>query len=213
MDLFTVYLVRHGSTMLNSFNRMQGWIDSDLSSDGIQQAQDAAKKLENITFDRAFSSDLDRAVNTRNIILTELQQAPRETTQLLEFREVNFGYFEGLNSDDIWAGIAAPYGKHSQADLIELGGMKEVRDAMKKSDPSHTAEDYDEVIARVKKGFQTLRDHCQPGETVLLVSHGTIIRTIADYLGVDTTDNYPKNGGVSKLSIYSDNAVFDTYNE
>lgn len=213
MNPFTVYLVRHGSTMLNGFDRMQGWIDSDLSEDGIQQAEQAAEKLAGIPFDRAFSSDLGRAVDTRDIILNTLQQAPTETRVLPEFREVNFGFFEGLNSTDIWSGIAAPYGKHSQEDLIELGGLAETRKAMKAADPSHTAEDYDEVMARVKAGFQTLREHCQPGETVLLVSHGTLIRTIADYLGVDTNDNYPKNGGISELTIYEDQAVFETYNQ
>ncbi|GAX02368.1 histidine phosphatase family protein [Secundilactobacillus silagei] len=213
MNSFTVYLVRHGSTTLNSFNRMQGWIDSDLSDDGIQQAQQAAEKLQAVTFNRAFSSDLGRAVSTRNLILDQLHQAPQEIDQLPEFREVNFGFFEGLNSDDIWAGIAAPYGKHSQGDLIAIGGLKEARDAMKQSDPSHTAEDYDEIISRIKNGFKALREHCEAGESILLVSHGTIIRTIADYLGVDTMDNYPKNGGVSKLTVAPDQVIVEAYNQ
>ncbi len=46
MNSFTVYLVRHGSTMLNSFNRMQGWIDSDLSDEGIQQVDKPLKNYE-----------------------------------------------------------------------------------------------------------------------------------------------------------------------
>ena len=213
MNSFTVYLVRHGSTMLNSFNRMQGWIDSDLSVEGIQQAGQAAEKLQGVTLDRAFSSDLGRAISTRNIILNQLHQTPREVTQLPAFREVNFGFFEGLDSDDIWAGIAAPYGKHSQDDLMAIGGLQETRDAMKQSDPSHTAEDYDAVISRVKTGFIALRDHCQNGESILLVSHGTLIRTIIDYLGVDTTGNYPQNGSVSELTIFPDHVNVETYNQ
>lgn len=213
MDSFTVYLVRHGSTMLNSFNRMQGWIDSDLSTEGIEQAQHAAKKLQGITLNRAFSSDLGRAVSTRNIIINQLQQTPQEIEQLREFREVNFGFFEGLNSDDIWAGIAAPYGKHSQGDLIEIGGLKEARDAMKQSDPSHIAEGYDEVISRIRAGFKTLRQHCTRHESVLVVSHGTLIRMIADYLGVDTTDNYPNNGGVTELTVSPDRVAVEAYNQ
>lgn len=213
MDPFTLYLVRHGSTMLNQFNRMQGWIDSDLTEDGIHQAQSAAEKLAGISFNRAFSSDLGRAVDTRNIILDTLEQRPQMIQTLPEFREVNFGFFEGLNSDDIWAGIAAPYGKSNQEDLMALGGLPEARKAMKESDPSHLAEDYDQVLSRIKSGFSTLRAICQPGETVLLVSHGTLIRTIADYLGVDTMDNYPKNGGVSEITIYDDQAIIENYNQ
>lgn len=213
MDSFTVYLVRHGSTMLNSFNRMQGWIDSDLSEEGIAQAEQAAEKLQGVALTRAFSSDLGRAISTRNIILNQLRQTPAEIDQLPEFREVNFGFFEGLNSDDIWAGIASPYGKNSQADLLEIGGLREARKAMKESDPSHTAEDYDEVISRVKAGFKTLRERCQSGESVLLVSHGTIIRTIIDYLGVDTKGNYPQNGGISELTVYPDEVIVEAYNQ
>ncbi|MTV81711.1 histidine phosphatase family protein [Secundilactobacillus folii] len=213
MNSFTVYLVRHGSTMLNAFNRMQGWIDSDLSDEGIKQAKTAAEKLQGINFDRAFSSDLGRAVKTRNIILEELHQNPMELGSFPEFREVNFGFFEGLNSDDIWAGIAAPYGKHSQGDLLAINGMQTVRDAMKESDPSHTAESYEEVLVRLREGFQALREDCQPGEKVLVVSHGTLIRTLADYLGVDTTNNYPANGGVSELNVEADQVTFEAYNQ
>lgn len=84
---------------------------------------------------------------------------------------------------------------------------------MKQADPSHTAESTEEVVARMKAGFNKLRELCQPGENILLVSHGTLIRTIADYLGVDTIDNYPANGGVSQLSIFEDQVVFESYNQ
>lgn len=211
MNSFTVYLVRHGATVLNAYDRMQGWIDSDLSQDGVDQSQEAAKKLKDITFDRAFSSDLGRAMKTRNIIIghTPVQ----EITELNQFREVNFGFFEGLKAEDIWHGIAAPYGKSTQADLIEIGGLAEARNAMKNADPSNVAENYEEVINRMKAGFQALRDRCQPNENVLLVSHGTFIRTMADYLGVDTKDNYPKNGGISQITVYDDQVVFESYNQ
>ncbi|WP_288529041.1 histidine phosphatase family protein [uncultured Secundilactobacillus sp.] len=213
MNSFTVYLVRHGATFLNAYDRMQGWIDSDLSDDGITQSQEAAERLKDIAFDRAFSSDLGRAMTTRDIIVNHTPGALKENGELKSFREVNFGFFEGLNSTDIWHGIAAPYGKSTQADLIEIGGMEEARNAMKKADPSDEAESYDAVINRLKAGFQELRDHCEFNENILLVSHGTFIRTMADYLGVDTTDNYPKNGGISQLTVYEDQVAFESYNQ
>ena len=36
---------------------------------------------------------------------------------------------------------------------------------------------------------------------MLVVSHGSIIRTIADYLGVNTVNNAPANGSVTKLVL------------
>ncbi|MCT3031329.1 hypothetical protein EFN40_06495 [Pediococcus parvulus] len=52
---FTVYLIRHGETYLNKFDRMQGWADAPLTPKGIQDAHMAAKKVQNVHFDQAFS--------------------------------------------------------------------------------------------------------------------------------------------------------------
>ena len=51
----TAYLVRHGQTYMNLYNKVQGWIDSPLTSKGIQDAQDAGERLSKISFDAAFS--------------------------------------------------------------------------------------------------------------------------------------------------------------
>lgn len=42
---FTVYFVRHGQTMFNYFQRMQGWSDSPLTAKGIQDAKKAGQHL------------------------------------------------------------------------------------------------------------------------------------------------------------------------
>ena len=56
---FTLYMVRHGQTILNSYNRLQGWCDSPLTEKGTNDAHSAGKHLENIHFDAAYSSDTD----------------------------------------------------------------------------------------------------------------------------------------------------------
>ncbi len=70
MNSFTVYLVRHGSTMLNSFNRMQGWIDSDLSDSWSSKLGQAAEKFIRCYLTALFLR-LGRAISTRNIILNQ----------------------------------------------------------------------------------------------------------------------------------------------
>ena len=64
-----LYLIRHGETEWNSQHRAQSYTDIPLSDVGRQQAQCTAKRLQNVNFDIAYSSDLSRAKETAAIIL------------------------------------------------------------------------------------------------------------------------------------------------
>ena len=57
------------SSAQSEFNKaglIQGQHDSDLSEDGVRQAQDAAERLKSTKFDLIYSSDLSRAFNVTN---------------------------------------------------------------------------------------------------------------------------------------------------
>ena len=43
----TLILLRHGQSLWNLQNRFTGWVDVDLSEQGIQEAQQAGEKLKN----------------------------------------------------------------------------------------------------------------------------------------------------------------------
>ena len=43
-----LYIIRHGQTELNSKHALQGRSDNPLNEAGVQQAQDAAQKLQNL---------------------------------------------------------------------------------------------------------------------------------------------------------------------
>ena len=49
----TVYLVRHGQTWFNHFNKMQGWSDSPLTENGIQDGTNTGVILRNVAFTHA----------------------------------------------------------------------------------------------------------------------------------------------------------------
>jgi probable phosphoglycerate mutase len=51
----TLYIVRHGGTEWNRKDILQGRLDSKLTKQGLHQAAELAKKLENVHFDAAFS--------------------------------------------------------------------------------------------------------------------------------------------------------------
>lgn len=63
-----VYLIRHGETMFNQLNKMQGWSDSPLTDKGISDLKITAKKLALVHFNWMFSSDLKRAIDTAHLM-------------------------------------------------------------------------------------------------------------------------------------------------
>ena len=107
---FTIYLIRHGQTILNKYRRFQGWCDAPLTDQGIEDAKQAGQRLKNVQFDVAYSSDSPRAIQTRDMIITENQFKTPETHELPNFREQSFGYFEGADSGHIWTMVGLPHG-------------------------------------------------------------------------------------------------------
>ena len=74
MTKLNLYLVRHGQTYFNIYNKLQGWSNSPLTEKGKQNARDAGERLKNIHFAAAFCSDTTRAMETIQTIL-DLNQA------------------------------------------------------------------------------------------------------------------------------------------
>lgn len=63
-----IYIVRHGQTDYNVIGMYGGRIDVPLNDVGIKQAQELHEKLKNIKFDLVYSSPLQRAFKTAQII-------------------------------------------------------------------------------------------------------------------------------------------------
>lgn len=64
-----LYLVRHGETNWNKERKIQGQADIPLNEFGRSLARKTGAGLENISFDTCFSSPLERAVETAELIL------------------------------------------------------------------------------------------------------------------------------------------------
>lgn len=63
-----IYIVRHGQTDWNVEGRYQGRLDIELNAKGVEQAERIKEKLNEVRFDKVFSSPLKRAYNTAQII-------------------------------------------------------------------------------------------------------------------------------------------------
>lgn len=64
----TIYLIRHGETEWNKRGKLQGWLDSNLTELGEQQARELQYSFKRHQIDEVYCSDLGRAISTANII-------------------------------------------------------------------------------------------------------------------------------------------------
>lgn len=86
-----LFLIRHGQTQANVDKIYAGQSDVPLTEEGRRQAERLRPILANIHFDRVYSSDLSRAIDTQKIALPGIQGIQ---TPLL--REISVGSIAGL---------------------------------------------------------------------------------------------------------------------
>ena len=88
----TLYLVRHGETVDNARQIMQGQTQGELNENGIRQAKEFSEVWKDRHLDVVIASDLKRSVDTARII-AEPHRLEVMTTPLL--RERDWGSFTG----------------------------------------------------------------------------------------------------------------------
>ncbi len=98
MEKTTILLVRHGETVDNARQIMQGQTQGELNQQGREQALQVAERLSAEPIDAVVASDLHRAIQTAEII-AEPHGLPVETTPLL--RERDWGSFTGRFIPDL----------------------------------------------------------------------------------------------------------------
>ncbi len=94
----TVYLVRHGETEENAMHILQGHLPGHLTENGKEQLRLLHKDLEGITFDAAVCSDLQRCVESLNVLLEDKQLPVLYTKEL---RERDWGSFTGRKIESV----------------------------------------------------------------------------------------------------------------
>ena len=96
-------LLRHGQSVWNLENRFTGWVDVDLSNQGVQEARMAANLLGDggYSFDLAFTSILKRAVRTLWIVLDGLDQMWVPVKQSWCLNERHYGSLQGMNKSEM----------------------------------------------------------------------------------------------------------------
>ena len=97
-NMTTLYLVRHGETVDNVNQIMQGQTQGQLTENGIRQAEEVRDYMASEDFAAIIASDLKRSVDTASVI-AEPHQLEVVQTSLL--RERDWGGFTGRYIPDL----------------------------------------------------------------------------------------------------------------
>ncbi|MDQ4215523.1 histidine phosphatase family protein [Microbacterium capsulatum] len=117
----TVYLTRHGQTILNTLERVQGWSDAPLvvgkNPDGsvldgriLPVTVGANLRARDGAFDAAYSADQKRHFQTATLLLQGAGQQKLAVTQDERLREIDFGRYEGAEGKEMWTDIVEAMG-------------------------------------------------------------------------------------------------------
>lgn len=95
----TLILIRHGQSTWNAENRFTGWVNVPLTPQGEAEATAAGERLaaEGLTVDVAYTSELQRAINTGQRVLTAMGQPDLEQIRSWELNERFYGALTGRN--------------------------------------------------------------------------------------------------------------------
>jgi probable phosphoglycerate mutase len=152
----TITMIRHGETEWNVSMRLQGYQDSQLTQQGMQQVQQVAGALSKRSFNVLISSDQGRAVKTAeginrhhnlNLILNK------------NMRERNFGIMEGLTREQI------------------AQKFPEVHDGYMKRKSEYQVPDGEslfQLYSRVSRELKNMTE-LYKGNKILIVTHGGVL--------------------------------------
>jgi len=102
-----LFLIRHGQSTGNLGKVYMGQTDVPLTEEGRQQAESIRPVLAKFRFDKVFTSDLQRAMDTQKLALPDCQPV---RTKLL--REIDVGNLVGTPTGELKAPDDPLYPKH-----------------------------------------------------------------------------------------------------
>ena len=184
-------LVRHGETNWNLESRFQGQIDIPLNNNGISQANAARSFLSQSKINQAFSSSMTRSRQTAEAILESHPDVQLELKQGLI--EIGHGLWEGKLESEIkkeWSELLKTWQIHPEKVQMPEG------------------ENINEVSSRSIECWEEICSKIPLGETVLVVAHDAVNKTILCHLlGLATSDIWTikqGNGSVTVIDISKD---------
>jgi Fructose-2,6-bisphosphatase len=198
----TLVLVRHGETLWNREERVQGWAPVGLTETGEQQAAALADALaEGYTVDRVVSSDLRRTLETARPIGRAVDAVPERDPR---WRERDFGVLQGLDYRELFLG-------YPEFTLTEVGYTAATATPM-------GGESLVDNRKRVIEAITKLVDDVGSDDTVVVVTHGGPLYLVLGWIkrfDIVTTimDQEQGNCGINELAVDPANGPIDIERE
>ena len=188
-------LIRHGQSQWNLSNQFTGWVDVDLSDEGVKQAKHAGKLIKEagLEFDQAYTSVLTRAIKTLHYALEESDQLWIPETKTWRLNERHYGALQGQNK----AEAAEKFGKEQVH--IWRRSYDVLPPLLDAEDEGSAANDrrYKDLDPRIIPGGENLKvtlervlpfweDQIAPklieGKNVIIAAHGNSLRALSKYI-------------------------------
>lgn len=184
-----IYLTRHGQTEWNLEKRLQGRGNSTLTKSGIKGAEELRDRMKSIKLDEIYSSPIERALITANIVKGshDLQVKTEDN-----FMEMSFGDYEGRRTDEI-----LEENPEFDMELIMKGNT---------SLCAPNGETLAHVRERVKKTMDRIIKE-NNGKTILIVAHGITLKALMYYFNdKDVNTEVMGQATLTKISMDENNA-------
>ncbi len=178
-QLRRLVMIRHGETDGESSIRFHGVADVPLSDRGRAHMRDASRKLRHEVFDLVVASTLQRSWKGAQIVAGG---APVRLET--NFREVDFGRWEGLTAEEIEESDPVLYKEWQEKKAVFDFPGGEIRA---------------EYTERVLRGLDRI-EKSGAASSLLVVHKGTIRTIVQHLLGTALPDGEPPLGGIVALS-------------
>ncbi len=184
-------LLRHGQSQWNLENRFTGWTDVPLTEKGRAEAKEAGVKMKiaGLHFDLAFTSILQRAGDTLELALEEMDQLGLRIERDQALNERHYGDLQGLN----------------KADTAKKFGDEQVKVWRRSYDIAPPGGESLENTAQRTLPYlkQTILTQVLAGHHVLVAAHGNSLRSIIMHLdALDPTEIVNLEIGTGVPMIY-----------
>ena len=190
-ETIPVILIRHAQSVWNQENRFTGWANPPLTTAGEAEAKQAGEWLQHhgYRFDVAYSSRLQRAITTLDILLEELGSTSMPRFEDWRLNERHYGVLQGINK----AEAATEVGEYQVWRWRR--GYTDRAEPLLRTDPAHPVNDplYVDVDPHRLPGVESLAQtrarveafwheqivpRIKKGERVLISAHGNTLRAL-----------------------------------
>ncbi len=174
----TLILIRHGESQWNLENRFTGWVDVELSAKGVNEANEAGKKLAGYKIDKAYTSILKRAINTLDLALQSAGKTGLPIIRDKALNERHYGALQGLNKAET-ANLYSDEQVHIWRRSYDVPPPTEKTDF----NPEGFSESLKDTAARAVPYFEkNIAADLKAGKNVIVAAHGNSLRAIVMHL-------------------------------